>query len=248
MKKLPLLGMIVLFTFFHSAYAYVIDQNLTIENKTNLPLYFEAQPPKGQANVTKYIHPHETVEIAVSNGDHTGWLYQPSTATFTIKDAGSSVEYIRGRIAFYIGSAVWNKWSFLDSVSAGAGVNLDQTYSCKNGGNNYVFPHKLVIDGNPEGAAPGQTYTDQIRCEGLQSGSLRNAGHYYDVTCHDKSSATLMRDCAGIIVNGVEICLFNISYKDGNGNSYGIPALADDGSVTPVNRFVGTRYCESWEK
>lgn len=243
MKKIFILGILLISAFFHSAYAYVIEQNLTIENKTNLPLYFEAQPPKGQGNVNKYIKPHETVEIPISNGDHTGWLYTPSTATFTIKDAGSSVEYIRGRIAFYVGGAVWNKYSFLDSVSAGTGVNLDQTYSCQNGGNNYVFPHKLIIDGNPEGAAPIQAYTDTIRCNGLQSGSFRNYGRYYDATCHDKSSSTFVQDCLGVIVNGVPLCFGFVSYSNGDGNTY---RTGED--LGSVNINVGQRYCGSWEK
>jgi hypothetical protein len=142
-----------------------------------------------------------------------------------------------------VGGAVWEKYSFLDSVSVGAGVNLDQTYSCKNGGNNYVFPHKLIIEGNPESAAPIQAYTETIRCNGLQSGSFRNYHKYYDATCHDKSSTTFVQDCIGIIINGEQLCFALITYSNGDGYTY---HTSED--LASVNNNVGQKYCASWEK
>lgn len=234
----------------HSAYAYQIDQNLTIENKTNLSLYFSFEP--SQSGSGKYIRPHEKIEIPFNNnGWGSGVLYKPYTVPFVIKDASTGIEYIRGRVAFYIHSAAWEKYSFLDSVSTGKGVNLDQTYSCMKGGVYYVFQNKLIIEGNPEGAAPVQAYTDKIKCDGLQSSSHRD--NYYDVTCHDKSSTTFAVDTASSKMLGCWFSDFDHDYcfaiiwnnGDGNGGYY---TPINDQSLTSLNNHIGHKYCASWEK
>ena len=63
-----------------SSYAYVVQTNLTVENKTGVPMVMEIIQPNGQDRITKQIPAHEIIHAALENGDHSGLLYQTSTA------------------------------------------------------------------------------------------------------------------------------------------------------------------------
>ena len=255
LKKSFFLQISLLFIpLIHSAYAYQIDQNLTIENKTNLPLYFNFEP--SQTGSGKYIRPHEKVEIPFNNGGWgSGLLYKPYTVPFTIKDAGTGVEYIRGRVAFY-SQRCMGKYCF-DSVSQEKALTSIKFIPAGRGELITFFHNKVVIEGNPEGAAPVQQYTDTIRCDGLQSATPNNSWNLvslgeYSVTCHDKSGTSFQREPLGNILeclNAADFaaCVGSIRWTDENRHTifpyYYVPAKDYN-----LNTYIGNKYCESWEK
>jgi hypothetical protein len=154
------------------SYAYVIGANLTIENATDVPMELTVYRLNGQDSIHKSIPAHQTTPIYMENGDHSGYLYQAAVAPFSIRDAKEKTEYVNGRVAYYVGAAFWSKYSFLDSVLAGPGITLDQSYSCGNGGSGTIFENKIILSGHPGEAAPINPHHPFIRCEGLKASEL----------------------------------------------------------------------------
>lgn len=176
------------------AYAYIIGSTLKIQNDTDQSLTLHITQPNEGAPLLEMIPAHEVREVYMENGDYTGWLYQESVASFVLENTDSQVEYVRGRVAYYVGGAFWVKYSFLDSVVADESTQIKQIYSCKNGGNGYIFPNTLVISGAPQKGAPSREMPSTIRCDGLEKGELNEDKTKYTATCTDQSQHLVWKD------------------------------------------------------
>lgn len=174
-----------------ASYAYIIGTNLTIDNKTNEAITIEITLPKNQTPIIQTIPALKSSIVYLENGDNTGLLYQSSTAPFNIKSKDKI--YVKGRIGFYVGASAWNKYSYLDSVSAAKGITANAVYSCANGGNN-TLENKIVISGTPDNASITTEFSQDTSCKGLQSSRLENTNGYenssYSVVCSNGKSTT----------------------------------------------------------
>ena len=83
-KKIPLALFISCISA--SSYAYMIGSNFTVENKTDVPMVLAVEQPNGQDGVTQQIPAHKITQVYLTNGDHSGLLYQASTAPFKIQN------------------------------------------------------------------------------------------------------------------------------------------------------------------
>src|SRR5437868_3420632 len=129
-----------------SSYAYLIGSNLTIENKTNIPMEINVDAAEGK--ITKLISPHAMITL---NLNVNGWkLYHSTTAPFTITSVplhSDSSVYVEGRVAYYVYDWPSHQYSFLDSLSVASGITIEPSYSCAVSDN--TFENKIVIDGTP---------------------------------------------------------------------------------------------------
>ena len=171
-----------------STYAYIIGSDLIIDNQTEKNLVVTIPQPDSRYPIQKEIPAKKEVTIYLENGDSTGLLYQAKTKPFSIKEAGTEIEQVNGRIAFYVGASVWNKYSFLDSVLSSPSIQVTQYYSCDNGGSDNKFQNKLVISGNPDGAsAPVKLDNNYIDCRNkLESSSKPTPANYVGICTNNQ--------------------------------------------------------------
>lgn len=229
-----------------SSYAYVIGANLTVQNKTDVPMEIEITPPNKQEKVIKQIPAHETIHTYIENGDHSGWLYQTSTAPFTIK--ANNKLYAQGRIAFYVGASVGNKYSFLNAVSAADGIKVDPSYSCKNGGNGTTFENTIVIDGTPGNAMSVTEFPDDVSCQGIKSSVYnKDDNQDYTITCSDDTYSTFHQ------LTYTECVRFGCwwVYKYSNGEQKYWPTsperFADSFAFQrELDKRIGSGFCGTW--
>lgn len=187
MKKIAIAMLIII--SHTSAYAYLIANNLTVVNKTAIPLVIEITEPNQKNPVPKQIPALSSIHIHTENDDHSGLLYQTSTTPFTIKNANGKL-YAQGRIAYYVGASVWNKYSFLDAISATNDVNIDTVYSCRNGGSAGQFTSKIIIDGTPGTQELAvKDFPAKIYCESIKSAVFNDDNQDYSLTCSDDSNS-----------------------------------------------------------
>lgn len=169
-----------------SSYAYFIDSTLKIENKTNTPLVIIVTQYNGEKFKQPIAANSSTTlnKEVMNNNDHSGWLYQTATQPFEIRsDDTNNTLYAQGRVMYYIHSAYWEEYSFLDSLSSATGVTLDPEYSCHK--SNTTFNNKIVIDGKPEKILqPVKAYPTDVHCKGLKSSRLDYLSLYHAV-CAD---------------------------------------------------------------
>lgn len=132
-----------------SSYAYLIQGTLTVENKTDIPMAITVKnDTSGQVRYTKQLPPHEISHLQMDNGDGSGFLYQKYIDSFIIGSEDSSKTFVKGNILYYVGSAVWNKYNYLQNVSTtDDGIKVDTHYSCKNYGYSGTIENKIVIEG-----------------------------------------------------------------------------------------------------
>lgn len=224
-----------------SSYAYVIDTHFTVENKTDVPMVITVDQPNGQTSNLLHIPAHESTQVYMQNGDNSGLLYQTSTSPFTIKANGKL--YLQGRVAYYVGASVWNKYSFLDAISAADGVKVDPSYSCKNGGYNPTFENKIVIDGTPHDELPVKEFPSKVSCQGLKFSSLQDEDRHYTPTCFDGMSSTFWKEIIKSCHHN--ICHDVIRYTNGN-EKYSVGLADSNPSKAEIDKRVGNLYCGSW--
>lgn len=231
-----------------SSYAYVIPTNFSIENKTNVDMTVEITPAvKGQEKITKQIPAHDTLQISLDNGDHSGWLYQTSTSPFIIKANGKP--YVQGRIAYYVGASVGNKYSFLNAVTSADGVKVNPIYSCRNGGSNPTFENKIIIDGTPENALKLPDFPDEVSCQGIKYSHYDMETQDYNVTCSDDTYSTF-HQLTDYFCFSIRIpCWWRYSYSNGE-QSYKprYPEKFPDAFAytDELNATVGKGFCATW--
>lgn len=182
-----------------SSYAYVVETNFTIENKTDLTMLIDLTLPNGD-NRLEFVYAHQTRVMALDNGDHSGLLYQTATAPFKIYAqthiAGEDSTYVlsgQGRIAFYVGASLGNKYSFLNAVTAADGLTVEPTYSCRNGGYGTTFDNKIVIDGKPGNELKVTAFPNEVMCKGVKSSGLRENHQYYTANCFDGTGSVFWK-------------------------------------------------------
>lgn len=232
-----------------TSYAYVINSNLTVENKTDVPLIMSIEQPNGQDPVTLKISAHTTTPIFMTNDDHTGYLYQTSIAPFKLLSAdGSNKVYAQGRVAFYVGASMWNKYSFVNAVSAAEGLIVDPVYSCKNGGYDSTFDNRIIIDGTPGNELQAKEFPEAVRCQGLKSSDLSHENQYYVPNCFDGKKAPLFwRYFDGTVCthHGNE-CTWIFGYTNGV-YTYGVEHTEEPVVLqAALDRRVGNSYCGTW--
>jgi hypothetical protein len=207
-----------------SSYAYVVETNFTIENKTDLPMVVDVTQPDG-TNPIEIVPAHQTRVMALSNDDHSGLLYQTSTAPFKIyaqtHRSGEDRTHVlsaQGRIAFYVGASLGNKYSFLNAVSASDGLSVDPIYSCRNGGYGTTFDNKIIIDGKPGNELKVTAFPSEVKCQGVKSSDLDDNHRRYQVSCFDGTSSVYWKDFEDQACNWFgygSLCWSNFEYNNG---------------------------------
>ena|SRR5205085_5145474 len=124
MKKI--LYALLVFCLPISVYAYVITSDFKIDNQTDKNLIVSVNLPDSINPVTKEIAAKQS-DIVKVEFKNSGLLYQSRAYPFSIKDSETGIEQVNGRIAFYLGASVWNKYSFLDSVAYSSSLQVKQT-------------------------------------------------------------------------------------------------------------------------
>lgn len=206
--------------------------------------------PNGQEMLTQPIPAHEISVYPTDNGDHSGMLYQTAIAPFTITalDTDTTV-YIQGRIAYYVGPSMWNKYNYLNAISTAKNINVDTHYSCKNGGYGTTFDNRIIINGKPNNALPFTKFPDEVSCEGFAYSSLSDDHQQYIANCHDGSSSTFSK------INEQKGCLYGhcwIDYYYSNGVQDIIPVRVKNVNLDMValqaglDKKVGNTFCASW--
>lgn len=225
-----------------TSYAYTIDANLTVENKTDVALEMIVDQPNHQEQKIIKLPAHTTIHEHMENGDtYTGWLFQYANAPFTIK-ANDKI-YAHGQIVYYLGGAVWRKFTFLDSITTAEGIKIDPTYTCKNGGNT-TLANSFVIEGATDKSLSIKPLPQYPKCQGLKI-SERDKTHLYHPTCSDGSSGRYFTrlNTYCVNMNNIPLCDNYLDYYNDK-TSVEIPytevneALMDD--------RAGNAICGSW--
>lgn len=230
-----------------SSYAYVIDSNLIVENKTELPLQIIVDQPNGQDPSTMQILAHQTNQMPISNGDSSGWLYQTSTAPFKIIGMDDNKLYVHGRVAFYVGASMWNKYSFLNTITAADGLNVNPTYFCTNGGYGVTLENKMVIEGTPGNELQVTRFPEVVNCQGLKSSELTHENQYYTATCYDGRVSKFWRYYDGTVCrHHGHGCTLIFGYTNGE-KDYGVEHTEEPTALhDALDRRVGNNYCDTW--
>jgi hypothetical protein len=251
-----------------SSYAYV-STNLLIVNKTNVDMVLTAKQPNNQEDITLVI-PVNTMRYArMTDGLGAGWLYQSQTASFKIGEKGKNDEisklYIKGRVAYYTGSAYWNRYAFLDAVSVADGLKADLQYSCVSPGYslaNMAIDNVIVIEGTPGNILVEKDFPQQVMCRGLKSSVLAKhedpSTPQYTPTCFDGRTTSFWgkvqyegcgpdsrRDPTG------ESCSTWIQYTNSETGYYTNVWIHDvhvdsQRLQTELDKQVGNPYCQTW--
>jgi hypothetical protein len=250
-KILPAL-LILLFSL--PTYAYTVGADFVIVNNTDTNMNLIVSQPNGQGHIVKPIPAHETTRMFMENGDKTIWLYQASIAPFSIRDATTQIEYVNGRIAYYIYQTMWAKYSFLDSVQTGNGIIVDKSFAC---GESSTFENRIVLNGTPGGAAPMNPNHDYIHCEGLKATKLDTdiRGQFYKITCSDNAESTFLKqpgECVLVVYrdkswysNG---CYWVKTGGDGTSDTFLSPSIESNLVKAELDRLLGKSYCQDFEK
>lgn len=174
-----------------SSYSYSVRTTFTIENKTDTDMKIAIDQPRGQAPIYQMIPAHKTTPITnnngvdyIENGDHSGALNQTLRAPFRILDKEGTRLLVNGQVVYHVQPLLWNRSSFLDSVTAAEGLKTDQQYSCRFGGANNIFNNKIVIEGNALKTLTSEKVNENPGCNGVKSSSVSKDYHYWPV-CND---------------------------------------------------------------
>jgi hypothetical protein len=233
-----------------SSYAYVVQTNFTVENKTDVPMVISVDQPNGQGSNTLSIPAHESTQVQMQNGDSSGLLYQTATAPFTIKADGKNGKLVaQGRIAYYVGASMWNKYSFLDALSAAEGITIDPIYSCRNGGYGTTFDNRIILDGTPGNELFAKIFPREVKCQGLKSSEFEeHNGIRYSPTCFDGTSSTFTKTYEGLYCNPATpgICKQSFGYYDGKEMFFVEPLKDETALKAELIKKVGNGYCRSW--
>lgn len=181
------------------SFAYTIGQQLTVTNNTDKDLQIDISKIHRQAAVSQFIPAHNTVTLYTENGDNSGFLNELAIAPFTITDATAlTPSYVTGNINFFVG--VLHRYSYLNSVSAGEGINLDIKYSCEGGKLGRVFQNTIILNGTPSAEAPKLNISNKS-CVGLKQSELNEGFNRYSAFCFDESKSHYYR--TGCVLTGV---------------------------------------------
>lgn len=234
-----------------ASYAYVIGTHLNVENKTDTPLTISITQPNGQEPLTQSLPAHQTRIIYMENGDHGGLLYQTAIAPFTIRDKdhildGQGKIFAQGRIVYYVGASVWNKYSYLNAVTAADNMKIKPEYSCKNGGSSKTFENNIVIEGTPGPELEITTFPDKTSCEGLKSSELVEMDQLYTATCFDGITSRFYKGYE-LICTPDYMCLYLKVFSNGE-ESYPVGDDDDNPMAMKVqlDKAVGNPHCGTW--
>jgi hypothetical protein len=178
-----------------SSYAYVIESNLLIHNNTDTPMLFTVTKQDGELFKQPLpAHSASTIKKEVlNNGDHTGLLYRAATQRFEIRSDDASQLYVQGRVVYYIHGSYWQKYSFLDSVSAAEGLSIETGYNCE--ANTAVADNSIAIDGKPGATLrPVLVYPKGIYCRGLKASTLDETHETYRAMCTNGRTGSFGKD------------------------------------------------------
>lgn len=226
-----------------SAYAYVVGVNFTVQNKTDTPMTIVIKQPNGQDPVTQLLAPHKTSIIYLENNDHSILLYQSAIAPFTIS-ANNNI-YAQGRIIYYVGSSLWDKYSFLDNISVADGITIDPDYSCENNGN-HTIENKIIISGKTSKTLTPTKFSNSVICQGLKSSSFRDRNNFYTPACFDNETTIFWKTNAEKI--GESGTLWEHHYT--NGHDYFTLYSTIETDETPLfqtalKKQIGEPFCKT---
>lgn len=247
-----------------SSYANV-KTNFIIENKTNVDMVFTAKQPNNQDDITQVIPANDTRSVYMTDGLSDWWLYQSHTASFKIGERIKNDEmgklYVKGRIAYYTGSAYWNRYTFLDAISVADGLKVDPSYYCGTLGFGHpLLDNKIIINGTPGNILIEKDFPQPVTCHGLKSSVLVNhedpSTPQYTPTCFDYINTSYFfgkmeyQGCASGDITG-ETCQTILRYTNiDSGNSTRV--IINDVHVdaqrlqAELDKQVGNPFCETW--
>jgi hypothetical protein len=182
----------------------------------------------------------------MQNGDTSGMLYQTSTAPFTIRetDAHGKV-YAQGRVAYYVGASLINKYSFLDAITSADNIKLEASYTCKNGGYNTTFDNKIVIDGIPGNEMQARNFPTHASCQGLKSSELSDNNQFYNAVCADGKKSVFTR---GTYKSCDKFDCWDVTGYSNGGFPYIITYVEDNVALhNQLDRVIGNSYCGNWQ-
>ena len=239
-----------------SSYAYLVQTNFTVENKTKTSMMITVTGGNGE-KISKPISSDETIIIDKNKlyKDFGGWPSGTATAVFEIRsDDASSKLYVQGQIFYGIYSAFWEEYSFLDSVSYAKGLDVDSSYSCWPQWRD-AFENTIVIKGIPGERMERKELSANVQhCKGLKSSILSEDHRKYTPLCSNSRTddfdlnfeihdyhGSLYRyynpDRDVVAMESSDMLLDNAKIKEGLDNTLNNKARSDDG-------FKG--FCGSW--
>lgn len=237
--------------FSVSSYAYIIGTNFTIENKTDMLLLMEVDQPHSRSDKFLELPPHQESTIYLENDDYTGYLNQAASRSFTIMNLvnteyAETKTFVQGRISFFLGASIWNKYTFLDSISVAKGLTVNPLYTCENGGNN-TLKNKLIIEGNPEDGIVEREITGEAICNGLKSSEFNAETKSYTVTCsNDTQATTFTPNVTPYCYGPGAICQDRAGYTDGKREYYPERSENADEMHANLDKEIGNSFCKSW--
>jgi len=220
-----------------ASYAYVVGTDFTIINKTDIPMVLVINQPNEQSGKVINIPAHETSHVGLQNGDSTGLLYQMSNAPFKLVTAnGNGKPLIQGRIVYYVGATLNNKYSFLNAVSAADGLTLDLDYTC--GKHNWYdsFNNTITILGKPTRDLKIKKFPTDFSCQGLKSSTFNETTRQYIPLCFNTKKSVFTegeKDYESAIYSNIYD-----TYLVYNPGSMPLQGMLD-------NR-IGQSFCETW--
>lgn len=248
-----------------SSIAYQVKAYLTIDNKTNVPMQIIVEQPNKQPTLIQDIPALHTTRVTKSQNDfgaplENGMSYilslNQSHAFFTITGIGENKYklYMQGRINYYAGAGAYDKYSFIDNISAAQGLSFEPSYTCRRATQtDQAFNNQIVIEGTPGNTLDLVPKFDEDGfCQGFKSSSMRDGegvdqkNQYYTPVCFDGTSSIFWRTMAADH-HGFEYP----AYYNGNYNNlYGIGGTSpyDPRFKDLVDKWVGNRYCETWPR
>lgn len=243
-KKIP--AIVFISCISASSYAYTILSNLTIENKTNIPMEMIVHMPDGNPKSIKIL-PNNKRNLDLSID---GWkLYTTYNAPFTIKsDNAENKLYAQGRVDYYVHAWPTQKYNFFDSISTAEGVSIDSTYSCFV--DNKTFQNKIVINGTPNNAMVAKEFTPETHCRGLKSSTLSDNHQQYTPICTNGKTATFMLTSEAygeLMYSAGEYEYVSALYTLMEDNAHIQQSLDDALNVPdPHQYFYRNVFCGSW--
>jgi len=222
-----------------SSWAYNIETNLGIENKTNVSMVMIIDPANGQKQITEQLPPHSNKVIHIESGDNSWKLYQTAIASFKMKGKNNDKLYIQGQVVNYVWGSEFRTYSYLNAITAAKGLSVNPTYSCNmNDQWNRIFDkNKFVIDGTPDKELQATDLPKEASCKGLISSRLSDS-NIYTVTCSDGRNSTF---CQQIPIHDGDKVLW--PYDNGQVSFNFTNHLPNQQELDTV---VGNTYCGSW--
>ena len=246
-----------------SSYAYRINSDLIVDNKTGKALQVEiSNVTDEKIDQTQQILPGSQTHFKTNNGQvDNGLTGKLDTAIITIKGLEDQKIYLQARLNYYVGAAkIWEKYSFIDAITKADGVKATPSYTCVS--KNYsdpTFNNGIVIE---ETSGKGITATAKkdfpyvVTCMGLKSSELLGDNNgkpyqdYYPVCFNEnfKENKSKFMQSNEDQTNPDKTVF---AYANAEGKAYSVIVeaanLGTETLQTALDNEAGYKFCNSWK-